>query len=813
MLFSPRMAMFDGRGKSKTPSQLKLRMMAMPGKLVKTFRAVASQFIPRSKISLKDFSSLRVRLTAIVFVAIAPALALMFYTDLIWLGLIAGVLAVGAAWASGGMFVLRQINSLLETTRKLSSGDLSTRTQIAREPGELGELARAIDTMTASLERQVAERECAEKTLFDRAHQQTVVAALGQFAQVGDISDLLDQVVLLVSQTIEVEFCEVLELMPDGRKLLLRAGCGWKHDYVGNATVDTDASSTIGYAFVTGEPIIVTDMKDEARFKQSDILTEHGVTSGINVVIAGQPFPFGVIGVHTSRRRAFTEDEVHLLVAVATIISMAVQRRNHEFQLHKLAAFAQVNPNPVLEFSRDGSLTYFNDAATRMNDLLGAQSLHDILPIDTASIVENCLSTGRSKLRIETRRNSRTLSWSFFPVTAGLVVQCYVEDITERLELEAQLRQSQKMESIGQLAAGVAHDFNNMLTVIQCHAGIILGKASAAGLSDSAQAIYFASERAASLTRQLLMFSRKNVMQRSFLDLKETVATMTKMLERLLGETVSLQVLHPDNLPAIHADPGMIEQVIMNLSVNARDAMARGGTLTISTSRIEIDNHLNNIHPESRPGSFVCLRVTDTGTGMDRATLNKIFEPFFTTKEVGKGTGLGLATVYGIVKQHEGWIEVASQPGQGTTFNVFFPAMKSEPKSPAAPAAESDNEVPTGSETILVVEDEPVLREMAHIILQECGYTILEAATGNEALAVWEKHRNDIDLVLTDMVMPEGMTGKELAEKLTAMKPGLKVIFTSGYSVEDFSNDASHFLQKPYNRLSIAKKVRDCLDN
>jgi two-component system cell cycle sensor histidine kinase/response regulator CckA len=356
-----------------------------------------------------------------------------------------------------------------------------------------------------------------------------------------------------------------------------------------------------------------------------------------------------------------------------------------------------------------------------------------------------------------------------------------------------------------------------MLTIIQGHAGMLMVKPTLPpDLLDAAQAVYFAAERAASLTRQLLMFSRKNVMQPRALDLREVVANLSKMLQRLLGETITLQFTPPPEIPMLQGDAGMIEQVVMNLAVNARDAMPKGGALVISVLGAQIDEAYLQTHPEARLGSFVCLRVTDTGCGMDAATIDHIFEPFFTTKEVGKGTGLGLATVYGIVKQHDGWIEVESQPGQGSTFNVFFPGStkpvptKASTVAPTAP-------VQGGQETILIVEDEPVLRQMAHAILEDCGYDTLEAASGPEALDVWERHRDRIDLVVTDMVMPEGVSGMDLAEQLLAAKPSLKIIFASGYSMDDIDTafvrkGRAGFLQKPYTHVTLAKAVRDCLD-
>jgi len=326
-----------------------------------------------------------------------------------------------------------------------------------------------------------------------------------------------------------------------------------------------------------------------------------------------------------------------------------------------------------------------------------------------------------------------------------------------------------------------------------------------------------AAERAAGLTRQLLMFSRKNVMQPRSLDLREVVTQMSRLLARLLGETIKLEVNLPEFMPLIEGDSGMIEQVLMNLAVNARDAMAKGGKLTVSSSPVEIGSWYVSTHPDSYEGAFVCLRITDTGCGMDALTLSRIFEPFFTTKEVGKGTGLGLATVYGIVKQHKGWIEVISEPGAGTTFNVFFPAT-SEFVTHVPTQSPSEVVVPEGQETILVVEDEPLLRDLACAILTNCGYQVLEAATGAEALNVWDRHEGRIQLLLTDMIMPEGMSGMELAQRLVTVRPGLKIIIASGYSMDELDNDFMRernalFVQKPYTHITLPQAVRKCLDN
>jgi PAS domain S-box-containing protein len=493
------------------------------------------------------------------------------------------------------------------------------------------------------------------------------------------------------------------------------------------------------------------------------------------------------------------------------------ERKIAETAIQKLAAFPRVNPNPVLEFALDGTLTYANDAARDLAKSLGREELLSILPSNAGAIARECLVTGQKKLRQEICIGERTISWSFFPIVSSQVVHCYGADVTEVLTLEAQFRHSQKLESVGQLAAGVAHDFNNILTVIQGYADCLLVRCNGDPTTATAlKQISSASRRAASLTRQLLMFSRKQVIQPKILDLNTVLRNLANMLPRLLGEDVVLEADYVQNLPHIEADTGMLEQVMMNLAVNARDAMPKGGKLSISTSFVDIDQAYTSHNPDSREGKFVCLTVKDTGCGMERKVLDRIFEPFFSTKEVGKGTGLGLATVYGIVKQHKGWIEVTSEVDVGTAFRIYFPptAQAGEAASEASGAPE---EVRGGKETILLVEDEPVLRELVRQVLSQYEYRVVEAGSGVEALRVWDEHNGRIDLLLTDMVMPEGMTGRDLAVQLRKRKPQLKVIYTSGYSAEvmgkDFGNGDTAFLAKPYLPPKLAQMVRQSLDS
>jgi PAS domain S-box-containing protein len=389
-------------------------------------------------------------------------------------------------------------------------------------------------------------------------------------------------------------------------------------------------------------------------------------------------------------------------------------------------------------------------------------------------------------------------------------------DVTAQKRLEEQLRQSQKMEAIGQLAGGVAHDFNNLLTVIHGHASLLVASGALTGVAArSAQQISQAADRAATLTRQLLAFGRRQLMQPRQLDMNQVVANMTKMLGRILGEDIALQVNYSPQPARVQADAGMMEQVLLNLAVNSRDAMPKGGLLAIRISALELEARRLAQHAEGRAGQFVCLSVIDMGCGIPVENLRRIFEPFFTTKEVGKGTGLGLATVYGIVKQHQGWIEVESEPGKGATFRVFLPrsleAAEVANDRPAEPAIRG------GTETILVVEDEAPVRELVCSLLAGRGYQILQAESGAKGLQVWRENKDRIDLLLTDLIMPNQMNGRELAEKLWAERPNLKVIFTSGYSSDVVGKDfilrpGMNYLQKPYEPHKLALAVRDCLD-
>ena len=435
-----------------------------------------------------------------------------------------------------------------------------------------------------------------------------------------------------------------------------------------------------------------------------------------------------------------------------------------------------------------------------------------------------CFRSGRSfdKVEAEWKRQDGSalmvrVSARPIRVTAKSVsFELYAEDITEQRALEQQLRQSQKMEAVGRLAGGIAHDFNNLLMVITGYCEFLLQKLGPdpVACDGCAQEIANAADRAAALTRQLLAFSRKQVLTPKVLDLNAVVSENLKMLPRLIGEDVELATLPAEVLGRVKADPGQIEQVIMNLVVNARDAMPNGGKLTIETANVTLDEAYARLHPGVSPGEYVMLAVSDTGLGMDKETQSHIFEPFFTTKGQ-KGTGLGLSMVYGIVKQSGGYIWVYSEPGHGTTFKVYLPRVEeaAEDKPALQPASAGP---PLGHETILVVEDEPQLRDLTRQFLETHGYTVLVAEHGAAAIDVARRHEGVIHLLLTDIIMPV-MNGRELAQRMAGLSPKTRIVFMSGYTENAIWRDgmietSANFLQKPFTLDALTRKVREVLE-
>jgi two-component system, cell cycle sensor histidine kinase and response regulator CckA len=451
----------------------------------------------------------------------------------------------------------------------------------------------------------------------------------------------------------------------------------------------------------------------------------------------------------------------------------------------------------------------------------------DILPEEIArSLCENdavVLTSGQAAQFVENlpaldgeMRSFLTFKFLIIDPSGRRLLAGIAVDITEQRAMEAQLLQSQKMECVGALAGGVAHDFNNLLTVVNGYGDLALRRLEEEDpLRPYIEEIRKAGERAARLTRQLLAFSRKQILQPKILDLNEHIAEANKMLHRLIGEHIEIVLaLHP-NVWKVKVDPSQLDQVLVNLAVNARDAMPHGGRLSVTTNNVVVDSETARRGGSTQSGQHVLLTVADTGVGMDEETREHLFEPFFTTKEVGKGTGLGLSTVYGIIRQSGGFITVVSEKGKGAAFKIYLPCLEEELRGFEA-CGDASAELPRGTETILLVEDEEVVRTMTKNILEDCGYTVLPASNGKHALEVLAAHEGAIDLLLTDVVMPQ-MGGRRLAERMKDVRPATRILYMSGYTDDSIIRhgvleETAAFMEKPYSPETLARKVREILD-
>jgi two-component system cell cycle sensor histidine kinase/response regulator CckA len=593
----------------------------------------------------------------------------------------------------------------------------------------------------------------------------------------------------------------------------------------------------------SGEWIVVPDMSDHPLFRDRQW---HGAIVGLPLRIGERVV--GVMNIASQKPRAFDENELRALELLADQAAIAIRNaRLYEAAQQELAERKRTEEalqeseekyrnlveraNDGIVIVQDTLVKYTNSRLAEITgytveEMLGTLYANYIHPDELPKVVghyERRMAGEEVRSIYETALRHKDGSKVDVEINAGIITfqgrpanLAFIRDITERKRLEEQLLQAQKMEAVGRLAGGVAHDFNNLLTAIIGYSDLLLmGLSQDNPLHRDVAEIKKAADRAASLTSQLLAFSRKQVLQPTVLDLNATVANIEKMLRRLIREDIQLVTVLDPTLERVKADPGQIEQVLMNLAVNARDAMPQGGKLTIETANAYLDEDYARQHLEVQPGPYVMLAVSDTGVGMNEETQSHLFEPFFTTKEVGRGTGLGLATVYGIVKQSGGHVWVSSEPGRGTTIKVYLPRIEESIESdrqaqfPAAPLQ--------GQETVLLVEDEDVVRNLARRVLLKRGYTVLEASDGGEALHLCEQHKGPIHLLVTDVVMPGGMSGRELAERLTPLQPEMRVLYISGYTDDAIIHHGvletgTAFLQKPFTPAALANKVREMLD-
>ena len=600
----------------------------------------------------------------------------------------------------------------------------------------------------------------------------------------------------------------------------------------------------------SGEPLVVPDAREHPVLCVNPAVAEYGVVAyaGVPLTAAGGA-TLGSLCVTSPEPREWSRDDVAMLRDLAVAVAgefdarreRAERRRTEESlrasesQLRALFDEAAVGMAIV---GLDGRLVRTNRALQSML-AYPAEALHAMFfsqithPDDVAADWElfgDLVAGECTHYQVEKRyfRSDGAVLWTHLNVSLVRDAEgapCFtvgiVEDITERMRAEEALRQSQdellqaqKMETVGRLAGGVAHDFNNLLTVIKGNAQLLLCDVpEGSPMWEELEEIDRVAGRAAELTQQLLAFSRRQVLQMRVLDLNDTVARADRLLRRLLGEDIEFRTAVDSSLGAVRADPGQMEQVLMNLALNARDAMPQGGKLTLETRNVWLDDEYALRHPSVTPGAYVMVAVSDSGHGMDAETQSRVFDPFFTTKEPGRGTGLGLATVYGIVRQSGGHVWVYSEVGRGTSFKVYLPRVDGVP---AAEGPSPGAELRGGTETILLVEDEESVRRLGIRVLARAGYTVLAAAEGAEALRMAEAHPGPIHLLVTDVVMP-GMSGREVAERIAVLRPQAGVLFTSGYTDDAIVHhgvldDGMAFLQKPFDPSNLLHAVRRVLD-
>jgi PAS domain S-box-containing protein len=593
--------------------------------------------------------------------------------------------------------------------------------------------------------------------------------------------------------------------------------------------------SCTAFVFRTGKAMLIPQSEFDRLVQQGDVeLVGSPSPAWLGVPLKTPRATIGVLVVqHYESESAYDMRDLEFLDSVGGHIALAIERRRSEEALRKSESVFRLlfsnNPLPTWVMD-DESLQFIqvNDAAVQQYGFAAEEfsrmTMFDIRPEEKGASLEVRPKKDGAAGRYQGVSKHRKKDGKVFEVElishqfehAGRKVRLVVaQDINERHLLEQQLRQAQKMEAVGRLAGGVAHDFNNLLMVIKGHSELLMNALPPTdSMARKITQIDRAADRATALTKQLLAFSRMQVLQPRVMNLNGVVEDMGKLLPRLIGEDVELGIRTAPDLGAVRADASQMEQIIMNLAVNARDAMPTGGRLIIETSNAELDRTYNSSHPIVKPGRYVLLAVSDTGTGMDADTQAHIFEPFFTTKEPGKGTGLGLATVYGVVKQSGGFIWVYSELGKGTSFKIYLPRVDQpeDKANPALPFAEA----PRGTETILLAEDEQDVREVAREFLESGGYTVIEAKNGAEALRLAIEHEAVIDLLVSDMVMP-GMTGKELARRLKQQHSNVCVVYMSGYTEQTAAETAEAdghmlLLTKPFSRGSILLTVREALN-
>jgi two-component system, cell cycle sensor histidine kinase and response regulator CckA len=480
-----------------------------------------------------------------------------------------------------------------------------------------------------------------------------------------------------------------------------------------------------------------------------------------------------------------------------------------------MAAAARLHPHPILQFAPDGALLDGNAAAHAVAASMGME-LHQCMVLPAIrQWVQGCWKSGQTECRMERLGSGHPFSWTFVPDATAGMVHCFLADLTESQKLQEQLLHTQRLESIGRLAVGVAHDFNNLLTVIQGNTQILIESARDSETAALLEAVEDAALRAGSVTRHLLVLSRKHVFQAELLDLNQLVQNIAKLLRRVLGEDIRLELQLCSETPALAGDPCMLEQIILTLAINARDAMPAGGRLLVATSIHRFDHLSGGEGDSTRSGFYVSLHMTHHGSNDGSERASRLSMLFSNANEQEHADGLGLSAIQGIVQQHKGWMAIETERGRGQTVDIFLPASSRQAQTQTA--VDGDAKAQCGTETVLLVEDEKPLRALVRHVLVRHGYKVLEAESGLAAVQIWEQHKTEIELLLTDIIMPEGINGRQLAARLKTERPALKVLYTSGYNEEIAGEHFTlqpgvNFLRKPFHPTALLEAIRRCLD-
>jgi two-component system, cell cycle sensor histidine kinase and response regulator CckA len=712
------------------------------------------------------------------------------------------------------------------TSRQWQPWEIDLLQQLAMHVG----IAIQQSELYEQVQTELAERKRVESGLRARARQQAAVAKLGQLALADtDLYVLMDEAVALITQSLEVEYSKVLEMLPDKSNLLLRAGIGWQSELVGDGIVNGGSDSQAGYTLLSSEPVIVYDLREDTRFSGPPLLQEHGVVSGISVIIQGQKQPFGILGAHTTRCREFTQDDIHFLQAIANVLATTIERRWAEQKIREQAALLDITTDAIIVCTLEQQILFWNQGAERLYGFSPVEAIkknanklfrQEISPqLEEAEKIVVEYGSWQGELRKLTRSGKEVIVASRLILMRDEAEQpksilIIDTDITEKKQLEAQFLRAQRLESLGTLASGIAHDLNNILTPIMSSAQMLALKLPNldARYKPLLKILEQNSRRGADLVKQILTFARGSEGRGVSLQLEYLLLEIEQIINSTFPKSIKLtKSLPTQSLWTIVADPTQMHQVLMNLCVNARDAMPEGGTLYIYAENLFIDENFAKMNLDAHVGYYVVITISDTGFGIPPLILDRIFEPFFTTKESGKGTGLGLTTAIGIVKNHGGFINVESEVGKGTTFQVYLPAVKERTKQQI-----ENLELPNGNgELILVVDDEAAILEITKTSLEDYNYRTLTASNGIEAISLYAQHKNKVSIVLMDMIMPS-MDGLTAIRILQQMNPQVKIIGISGIAannqlVEAAGSGVGVFVKKPYTFYELLHAINNVL--